>query len=167
MNEKEVGERIRNIRKKLNLKQGELGKVLNISDSTLSDIEKGKSRPTFDFLYNIVKLYNVNLYYILFGEGDMFLDPTISLFSRLAGFSANIEDVRSFLFYFERSPTIQYTTLTAFKAKLFREKDIIMSEVNEYEEKVKKEKREARNNGLSINKRRQKKDTIKERKRRK
>jgi hypothetical protein len=50
---------------------------------------------------------------------------------------------------------------------LFREKDLIMSEVNEYEKKVKKEKREARNNGLSINKRRQKKDTIKERKRRK
>ncbi len=58
------------------LKQQEMADNLNISLPNLSNIENGTSYPSYDFFYNMVAHYNVNLNYLLFGgREEMFRAP--------------------------------------------------------------------------------------------
>jgi transcriptional regulator with XRE-family HTH domain len=111
-----------------------------MSSPSLSEIETGKYKPGYDFLLRISKEFNVNLYYVLFGEGDMFIDPTLSSYSRAKEFAVNNEDVRDFLYYFERSSILQYFILNQYKTKMVMEKEPILKEIKEYELKRKKKK---------------------------
>jgi transcriptional regulator with XRE-family HTH domain len=134
------GDRIKKIRKELNLKQKDFAARLNMSSPSLSEIETGKYKPGYDFLISISKEFNVNLYYVLFGEGDMFIDPILSSYRHVKNFAVNIEDVHDFLYYFERSSILQYFILNQFKTKMVMEKKPILKEIEEYELKRKKKK---------------------------
>ena len=135
MVKKEVGNRIRNIRKSVNLKQREFGKRLNISGASLSEIETGKFKPGFELLLNLVNEFNANLYYIFLGKGEMFLDPAVSLPGRIEEFAVNVNHVREFLYHFERSPFIQYAVLTNFRQMLIKNSEIISQDLEEYGKK--------------------------------
>lgn len=128
----DFGGRLRLIRKTLKLKQVEFADKLKISGPALSEIENDKYRPGFDFIVNMSGEFNINLYYLLFGEGDMFLDPTHSFLERAGKFAVNIADVRKFLTFFERSPFVQYAILAYFRNLLIRDKDVIQHEVGRY-----------------------------------
>jgi transcriptional regulator with XRE-family HTH domain len=132
---KEVGNRIKNIRKSVNLNQREFGKRLNISGASLSEIETGKFKPGFDLLMNLVKEFNAKLDYVFFGKGEMFADRTLSLPGRIEEFAVNINDVHKFLYHFERSPFIQYSVLTHFREMLIKNSEIISQDLEEYEKK--------------------------------
>ena len=125
--------RIKQIRKTLNIKGKDFAARLNISGPSLSELENGKYYPNFEFIYNISREYNVNLYYLLFGEGNMFIEPgkraDINKLEELAG---NNEVIRRFLYYFERSEIIRYHILGQFKIMLMTEKDLIEKEVTEF-----------------------------------
>ncbi len=135
------GERIREIRKELNLKQKEFAEKLNISVPSLSEIETGKYRPGFDFLVNISKELNVNLYYVLFGEGNMFIDPVTSSYTHVGNYAVNVDDVRDFLYNFERSPILQYFIMDQYKTRMQTGKDIIMRDIEENKTKVRRPKK--------------------------
>ncbi|MCP4230071.1 MAG: helix-turn-helix transcriptional regulator, partial [bacterium] len=100
-------ERLRLVRQTLTMTQKEFAARLKISGPALSEIENGKYKPGFDFIVNISREFNVNLYYLLFAEGDMFLDPTRAYTNRMEKFAMNIPEVRRFFNYFERSPFVQ------------------------------------------------------------
>lgn len=67
-----LGERIKHIRKLLALKQKEFAEGLNISVQSLSDIENDKTKPCHDFFFNMGNVFQVNLYFLFFGEGEPF-----------------------------------------------------------------------------------------------
>lgn len=52
---------LRNLRKKNNFTLEVLGKALNISKSTLSDYETGKTSPPFDVCERIVDFFGINI----------------------------------------------------------------------------------------------------------
>ena len=131
------GERIRQIRKNLNLKQKEFAEKLKVSGPSLSEIESGKFKPGYDLLVNLAKEFNVNLYYVLFGEGDMFIDPVVSSYNRARKYAVNVDDIRDFLYHFERSPLLQYFIMSQYQSKMMAEKDIIVKQIEESESKVK------------------------------
>ncbi|UCH92705.1 MAG: helix-turn-helix transcriptional regulator [Candidatus Aminicenantes bacterium] len=130
---KSVEKRIRLIREALDMTQSQLAKQLNISPATMCHIEKGLYRPNFEFLVNISKKFNVNLYYVLFGEGDMFLDPFIWYMNQSDGYAVNPGEVRRFLWFFQRSQIVQYLTLGYFKTIMKRERQSIEQEINEFD----------------------------------
>jgi transcriptional regulator with XRE-family HTH domain len=72
VNLKEIGERLKRTRKALKLKQDLFAKELEFSKTSISDYETGKKKPPFDLLVSLSRVFNVNLHYILFGEGEMF-----------------------------------------------------------------------------------------------
>ena len=98
----------------------------------------GQFKPGYDLLVNLTKEFNVNLYYVLLGEGDMFMDATFSSFNRAKRYAVNVEDVHDFLYYFERSPLIQYFILSQFQAKMLLGKDIILRQMEEADQKLKR-----------------------------
>ena len=67
-----TGARVLSIRKKLHMNQEELAKHLNVSNGTVSAIEKGNILPSFKVIYHLAKTFNVNLFFLVFGAGEMF-----------------------------------------------------------------------------------------------
>ncbi|MCK4762514.1 MAG: helix-turn-helix transcriptional regulator [Candidatus Aminicenantes bacterium] len=102
---------------------------MKVSGPTLSELEKGKYKPGHDLFYNISKEFNVNLNFLLFGEGEMFLDPIKETASRLESFAVNNEEVRKFLHYFEKSKILQFRILSHFNTILIEEQPIIEKEI--------------------------------------
>ena len=125
----EIGNRIKQTRKALNLKQKDFAKELNISVSSLSEVETGKYKAGIELLTLLSKKYNVNLYFVLFGEGDIFISPTASLYTRASKFAINLKDMRNFLYHFERSSILQYFILSQYKARMLSEGDMILKEI--------------------------------------
>jgi transcriptional regulator with XRE-family HTH domain len=133
--EKTIAGRVKYIRKTLKLTQRELSQKINVSITYICDIEKGKYKPKCDFLENISRVLNVNLYWLLFGEGEMFLDPTTLVIGQSDRFFARIEDVRNFLWYFQRSAIVQHSTMAHFYTLMVQQKKSIEKEIQEPGEK--------------------------------
>ncbi len=61
-NDKEfIGKTIQTIRKKANLKQGELAEKIGISEKHLSKIETGKNLPSLDNFFKMAEILNFSL----------------------------------------------------------------------------------------------------------
>ena len=140
----EVGKRIKQIRKALNQTQEDFGKSLNISKASLSEVENGKYKADIELLEKLVKKYNVNLHFVITGEGDMFIPPTALSYARAAKFAVNLEDVRDFLYHFERSSFLQYFILSQYKIRMMEEGDLIVKEIKDKESKQQEQKEEGR-----------------------
>jgi transcriptional regulator with XRE-family HTH domain len=125
----EVAKRVRKIRNVLDMTQKVMAGKLGVSGSTLSEAEKGKNGPSFEFLFNIAKEFHVNLYYLLYGDGEMFFDPVNPFYKiRNAEFWKE-QDVRDFLLYFEKSKVVKYSILMYFGKLLESENKKIEKEV--------------------------------------
>ena len=66
-----IGERIREFRKKQHITQVELGKVIGITGSAISQIEANASQPTEAAIKLICSKYHVNYLWLTEGLGDM------------------------------------------------------------------------------------------------
>jgi transcriptional regulator with XRE-family HTH domain len=127
-----MGDRVREIRLALKMKQAEFSTGIGISIPTLSSIETSKGNLTLDQFVKIVKDFNVNPDYLLFGDKPMFRDPSKkSYYSDLDKFDANPETVEKFLYYFKNSGIIQLSILAEFQKRLMVEQDIIDKEIAE------------------------------------
>ena len=73
---KEIGNKLKEIRKALKLTQADFAKKLNVSDRTLRDYEKNRFSISYDFLTKLVEEFNVNPEWLLKGEGQLFSEET-------------------------------------------------------------------------------------------
>ena len=64
----EVGERIRELRKKRNLTQEELAEQLNITSVSMCRIEKGSKGASIDLLVEISTYFKTSMDYLIFGK---------------------------------------------------------------------------------------------------
>ncbi len=68
------GERIKEIRKSLNLTLEKFGEKLGVKKTAISNIETGKRNLTEQMVKAICREYNVSYDFLIYGEGDMFDD---------------------------------------------------------------------------------------------
>ena len=134
----EAGKRIKLIREELKLKGKEFAKRLKISGPTVSEVEKGKIKPGYDLLRKLAKEFDINIYYVLFGEGDMFIDPVESYFNRAMQYAVNVDDVREFLHNFAGSPILQYHMMGEYHNKMMDDSDNVLKQVEKAESKLKR-----------------------------
>jgi transcriptional regulator with XRE-family HTH domain len=127
-NDETFGSRLRKIRQSLRLKQKEFAGGLEISSPSLSEIENDKYKPGHDFFYKIVKAYKVNLYYLLLGEGEMFLE-SLSVGSGISRYFGSNPLMKRFTWYFERSPILQHYILGQFRRYMNEERETIDRDV--------------------------------------
>lgn len=64
----EMGNRIKNRRKELHIKQSELAELLDISNNHMSAIETGKQKPSLDTFIDICEKLKVTPDYLLLGS---------------------------------------------------------------------------------------------------
>lgn len=137
-----IGTRLKDIRKKLNLRQKEFADVLNTTMVTLSDIETGKKRPGSDILFILSDVYKVNLDFLLHGQGHMFrlgaeakgvlVDENV--------FGDYTKDVREMLWYMQHSMLARSAFITLTKEYIYRNEEILKKDIKLQEEKNYKEK---------------------------
>ena len=80
---KAIGRRIATVRREMNLSQKDLAAKINISNNHLSNIETGKSAPSFATFLDICTILNADVTYII--GGDIYPSPddaTINRFKR-------------------------------------------------------------------------------------
>ena len=68
------GERVKEIRKELDLTLEKFGEKLGVTKVTISNIEKGNRNLTDQMAKSICREYNANYDYLMYGEGEMFDD---------------------------------------------------------------------------------------------
>jgi transcriptional regulator with XRE-family HTH domain len=142
---KKIASRIKQVRKVLKLKQKELASRLDVSGATLCETEAGKHYPGCEFLINIHRVFNVNLDFLLFGKGKMFSETEgwEKTFGGIEDLAWIDDEIRNFLYYFERSSILRHHMLIQFKTLLLKEKDLIETELKEYEEPKNKDQNES------------------------
>ncbi len=113
-----IADRVKKIRKILDLTNETLSSRLGIGKATLSNIETGVSKPCHDFFYAIVQVFNVNPYYLLFGQGDMFSDHVDTFVNQEKGQPYFEEKIKKFLEDFKRSNIIREQSIALHKGLL-------------------------------------------------
>lgn len=80
----DIYERIKFLRKELNLSQPKFGEKMGVSRDVISNIELGRV-PIKDMMFNLIcKTFNVNPVWLKDGEGQMFIDTPNILIDNLA-----------------------------------------------------------------------------------
>lgn len=69
---------LRECRNKLGLAQGQMAKGLGMLQSQYSKYECDARKPSIEVLEKLVKQFNININYLLTGEGAMFISPELS-----------------------------------------------------------------------------------------
>ncbi|MCP4146211.1 MAG: helix-turn-helix transcriptional regulator [bacterium] len=113
---KEVGRRFRRFRESIEKAQYELAEELGISQSTIANIERGKAFPNINYLHNFYHKYNLNINWLITGEGEMLtvLSPVNAKYFEL--------------FNLMQIPSIEHVIL----AKLIELKALLREEVRDF-----------------------------------
>ncbi len=70
---KDIGMRIRAVRKELNLSQKDFAAKLGLSACSLSEIETGKAKPGPPFFHRLSCEYRVSISHLFYGTGSVYL----------------------------------------------------------------------------------------------
>lgn len=95
-----VNNRVKELRKKLNLSQESFGEKLGMKKSSISAIEKGTNALTNIVANLICKTYNVNYLWLTEGKGEMFETPDTALNDLIMQYDLNEVDtflIKSYL----------------------------------------------------------------------
>lgn len=69
------GNRLKKIRKALNLSQEEFGKKIGLTRGAIAAVEADGNKFSQDVLCKLIQTFNVNVNYFLVGIGEMFIPP--------------------------------------------------------------------------------------------
>lgn len=81
-----IGERIKDLRKSVDLNQKEFAKKISISQGSLSDIEKGRNKPSIETLLAISNIFRVSLDWLIKGElkENLYISTTKNMIQQIA-----------------------------------------------------------------------------------
>lgn len=123
----EVGKRLKNVRSSLKLSQSEMAHALNISNCYLSHIETGIGNPGIEFFTKLIKEYNVNLNYLMSGDGSMFIEKKAGPNKNERDFIDSISEQSDLVWLMENSP-IFYNFIMGQGGKFFYDNELILEE---------------------------------------
>ncbi|MCX6583897.1 MAG: helix-turn-helix transcriptional regulator [Candidatus Aminicenantes bacterium] len=130
INYADMGSRLKEIRKHLNIQQKVMAQTLEIQASYLCDIEAGKGNPGPDFFIKLSSQYNINLHYLLMGSGDMFIRTgPQKVKTEEFDLSAGIDTIEKVAWLFEKSLFFKSMVLGACIKILYTEKEILKNDI--------------------------------------
>lgn len=92
------GERVKEVRKSLNLTLEKFGGKLGVGKTAISKIEKGENNLTEANIRAICREFNVDYIWLTTGEGEMFVESDDDFLEKIDRIMANEEDFRKKLF---------------------------------------------------------------------
>ncbi len=128
----EFGNRVLAIRVELGLMQKDFAAKLNLTPQVISDYEKGRRKPGFDFFYHLVTVFNVDVLYLFTGKGNMFLKTPREGIDTVPDLFLGVQfDDRELEFqeYFIHSNVVKFQVLSNFNKLMLEERVIIEKEM--------------------------------------
>ncbi|MCP5106298.1 MAG: helix-turn-helix transcriptional regulator [bacterium] len=119
-----TGKRLRSFRKSQHLTITELSKQVGISIGMISETEAGKNKPSPTLMYAMHRLYNMNLNWLLTGEGDRVIKRTATVPAKDEKGSTVI-DTDTLMWYMERIPWVMHTVLGFFSKFYLENQDFL------------------------------------------
>jgi transcriptional regulator with XRE-family HTH domain len=129
---KEIGQRMRKIRKALGYTQEQMVSYFNIGRANYSRIEKGEVHPGALILNTLRLKFNVSLDWLITNNGKMFLrerdkkEPNIHL-----DFGQSAEEISELLKYMEKVPMVKHAILSYFLEYKLKNRKIIQEALDE------------------------------------
>ncbi len=93
-----MNERIRELRKSLNLTMEAFGGRIGVSKSTISNIENGNREATEHMIKSICREFGADYMWLTSGEGEMFVESDDDFFERIDRIMAGEDEARKNLF---------------------------------------------------------------------
>ncbi len=87
------GERVRNVRKSLDLTLEKFGEKLGVKKNAISQIENGRNSLTDQMTKAICREFNVDYIWLTTGEGEMFIDSDDMLYEKFDQIMAGENDL--------------------------------------------------------------------------
>ena len=69
-----IGERIKNLRKNMNVTAKDFADILQIPLRTVGSYERNEAQPSPKFFNALIDIYNININWLLTGDGNVFLN---------------------------------------------------------------------------------------------
>ena len=139
---KKIGKRVKELRQVLNLKQDEFASKLGVTNNYISLIEVGKKKPGMEVLTRMMDVFNVNVTYLFYGEGDLFREPNVSAalpeFVRMNTFDDNLtaqQRTEKLIWLIRNIPLVQYAMLESFLVYYNDKQSLIDKEIKKFLEK--------------------------------
>ncbi|MGD2090276.1 MAG: helix-turn-helix transcriptional regulator [Candidatus Aminicenantes bacterium] len=130
IDKKSIGQRLKLIRTTLHLSQREFAENLDISASSICSIESGKGLPRHDVIYNLAAKFNVNIYYLLHGSGEMFISDLLKQRIESGEFKPYTGFLKEFLKYIRASSVVKYEMMNYFWKYFIENEGLIEKEIN-------------------------------------
>lgn len=92
------GERVKEVRKSLNLTLEKFGGKLGVGKTAISKIEKGENNLTEANIKAICREFNVDYIWLTTGEGEMFVESDDDFFERIDRIMAGENETRKSMF---------------------------------------------------------------------
>lgn len=127
----EVGRRLKDIRRTLDISQKDFAARIDVTGSLLSEIEAGKVKAGYNFLIAIAREYRVNPTWLLLEEGEMFLNKDRHSDVIINGneFGDQTVPVKEMLWYLKHSPLVQSTVLSFVSKFLYENEQSIQKDI--------------------------------------
>ena len=145
----DIGTRLKKTRKTLGYKQEQFAELLNTTNTSLSEYETAKTRPSFELLFYLSVKFNINLDYLLHGESEMFKNGQNNAENQTAlNFGDLSDEIEEILQTMKASKYALSGIYTLAKEFLHRNQAIIDKEINRNKDKIKNiEKSKQENKG--------------------
>jgi len=136
----EFGQRVKEIRNTQGLSQKDFAEPLGISGTFVSEVESGKYKPCYDFFYNIMTHFNVNLHYLFTGQGEMFIRDMKPAETEIGEPFSSITKTEDILWYMTRSPMFKHSMFGFASRYLYENRTFVELEIAAYNAKKTGEK---------------------------
>ena len=101
-----IDKRLREMRKYFGMTQVQFAERIGTKQGNVADWERGRAAPSLEAMHGIVKGFNVNLHWLLTGQGDMML-PAIDVNKQQQDFKKKVFDlIRNELTLLENNNTL-------------------------------------------------------------
>lgn len=140
----EFAKRVKKIRRELDLSQKDFAEKLGLSASFLSEVEKGKTKPGFEFFKRITVTIKANPLYLFTGEGPPFLgkipvEENETDDKLIIEVTEDKDLIEKMFWYFDKAPVVKYAVLEFFRKYIFQNKDMLDQDLKVTQPKEKKE----------------------------
>jgi transcriptional regulator with XRE-family HTH domain len=134
---KELGKRLKTLREELGMNQKKFAAAIGISGSLLSQIETGQKNPVYEFLYKLMREYQVSLDWLFSGKGEMFLKRKPEVEAGEDKYIDEIESIDDLVWYLEHSNLFNLNVMGYSARFFFENEDHIKKELSRKRQKKK------------------------------
>ena len=125
----EVGKRLKDVRRVLDISQKDFAAGIDVSGSYLSEIESGKTKPGYNLILAVARKFNVSPNWLLLEQGEMFIGKDSMAAISENDFGDQAERVKELLLYLKKSPLVQSTVLGFVSKFLYENEESIRKDI--------------------------------------